>query len=383
VPRLFKRADSPYLWCAGYDPRTGELWKESTKQVARGAARKAARAIERRRLEEPASSGLLPMPLSEALDGLRVHKARKKVAKATLEKLEQKRKHLERLLGAQRNVHELALLDVESYLDARRAETVRRVELVKGEKALERTERDQAVSDHTIAMEVGVLLEALRRLKKHGLYDGDPDALWPEALDSAIYTPRDRWLTQTEARALLLALTAHRRRYVQLYILTGLRRSELYQCERVGDVLRVRQTKGNAKVNEVKIREVPLCAEARAILDAHPLPWVRWEGGRMGDDLKRAAARAGIAHVSANDLRRTFVSWLANAGVPELAVIRLVGHNSSAMVRRVYAQLAPATLAEAVARLPGLSIALRRAEDGSSRAAARLDALCEERESGG
>jgi integrase len=191
-------------------------------------------------------------------------------------------------------------------------------------------------------------------LKKHKLYDGDPELLWPEALDEAIYTPRERWLEPAELRVLLLALTPHRRRYVQLYALTGMRRSELYQCERVGDVLKVRQTKGNAKVGEVKIRDVPLNDEARALLDAHPLPWTRWEGGRMGDDMKRAAARAGIPHVSTNDLRRTFVSWLANAGVPELTVVRLVGHNSSAMVRRVYAQLAPATLAEAVARLPSV-----------------------------
>ncbi len=223
------------------------------------------------------------------------------------------------------------------------------------EATLVRVEREQPISDHTISMELGMLTAALRRLKKHGLYAGEPLELWPDALSEAIYTPRDRWLTETEYRALLLALSPHRRRYVQLYVLTGLRFSELYQCERRGDSLFVTQTKGNAKVGETKVREVPLCDDARAILDAHPLPWVQWQKGRMGDDLKRACARAGIARVSANDLRRTFVSWLANAGVPELTVIRLVGHTSSTMVRRVYAQLAPATLAEAVARLPRIS----------------------------
>jgi integrase len=358
MPTLYRRKDSPYLWCWGFDAN-GEKWKASTKQKSERAARTAARAIERRRLETGAESALLPMPLSEALDALAVHKRRKKVSAGTMQKFESKRAPLERIFGARTNVHAIALGDVERYLDTRRAEMVRRVDLVAGAEGLERTEREQPISDHTIAMEIGFLLEALRRLKKHDLYDGDPDALWPEALDAAIYTPRDRWLSHAELQSLLLALTEHRRRYVQLYVLTGMRRGELYQCERAGDVLRVRQTKGNAKVAEVKIREVPLCADARAILDAHPLPWPRWEGGRQGDDIKRACARAGIPHVSTNDLRRTFVSWLANAGVPELTVVRLVGHNSSAMVRRVYAQLAPATLQEAVDRLPSLGCSSR------------------------
>jgi integrase len=194
----------------------------------------------------------------------------------------------------------------------------------------------------------------LRRLRKHELYAGDPATLWPEALDGAFYTPRDRWLPIGEYRALMPHVTEHRRRYVGIYCTTGVRFGELYQCVRVGNALHVTQTKGNAKVGEIKIREVPLCADARAILDAHPLPWPKWQRGRMSDDLKRACAKAGIARVSANDLRRTFVSWLATAGVPELTVVKLVGHSSSQMVRRVYAQLAPATLAEAVDRLPRL-----------------------------
>lgn len=359
MARLYRRSDSPYIWCAGRYP-DGELWKESTRQKSPRAARKAASSIERRRLDaftkgDAGAATLLALPLIEALDGLRVHKARKRVAPGTLEKLDQKRKHLERILGAQRNVHKLELVDVERYLDARRGEKVTRVdlELVAGEKpTLERKTREEPISDHTIAMEIGILLSALRRLKKHGLYDGDPDALWPEALEAAIYKPRERWLTVAEYKRLLLALSPHRRKYVELYVQTGMRFGELYQCERAGDVLRVTQTKGNAKIAEVKIREVPLSADARAVLDAHPLPWPKWQKGRLGDDLKRTCAKIGIERVSTNDFRRTFVSWLANAGVPELTVIRLVGHSSSAMVRRVYAQLAPATLAEAVDRLP-------------------------------
>ena len=44
-----------------------------------------------------------------------------------------------------------------------------------------------------------------------------------------------------------------------------------------------------------------------------------------------------------------------NAGVPELATIRLMGHGSSAMVRRVYAQLSDATYESAIDCLPSVS----------------------------
>lgn len=351
MPNVYKRADSPYLWCWGYYP-DGRIWKASTKQSAPRAAEKAARVIERQRLERvDAGVELEPIALSAALDALAEHKRRKRVRPGTLEKLASKRLVLERIFGARANVHALTLEDLERYVDVRRRETVRRVDVVAIGPA---HVREEPIKDHTIAMELGQLIAALRRLKKHDLYDGDPAALWPEALDEAIYKPRDRWLRVEEYSALLPQLTEHRRRYVTLYVTTGVRFSELYQCERAGDVLRVTQTKGNAKVGEVKTRDVPLSVDARAVLDAHPLPWPVWQKGRMGDDLKRACARAGIARVSANDLRRTFVSWLANAGVPELTVVRLVGHASSTMVRRVYAQLAPATLAEAIGRLPDL-----------------------------
>ncbi len=351
---LYRRKDSPYLWCRGYDAK-GERWFQSTKQKTQRAAEKAARVIERERLAD-SGDDIAPITVSEALDTLAAHKRRRKVRPATLEKLAQKRAQLERVLGATTNVHRLSLASFEHYLDVRRRDTVRRVDLVTVDGKRRRARREQPVSDQTIAMEIDTMLAALRRLRKHGLYAVDPATLRPDALADATYEARERWLTIEEYRALLATLAESRRRYLTAYCYTGVRLSELYQSERVGDVLRVTQTKGNARVGEVKIREVPLHPEARAVLDAHPLPWPRWDRSRMNDDLKRAAARVGIERASANDLRRTFCSWLCNAGVPELTTIKLMGHSSSAMVRRVYAQLAPQTLEEAIARLPVASV---------------------------
>ena len=59
----------------------------------------------------------------------------------------------------------------------------------------------------------------------------------------------------------------------------------------------------------------------------------------MRRDLHAACERAEIAPVSPNDLRRTFATWQAEAGVPEAVTASLMGHTSSAMIRRVYAKI--------------------------------------------
>lgn len=51
-------------------------------------------------------------------------------------------------------------------------------------------------------------------------------------------------------------------------------------------------------------------------------------------------------------LRRTFASWLVQAGESSFVVAQLLGHSSSTMVERVYGRLAPATLRAAVSKLP-------------------------------
>jgi hypothetical protein len=73
-----------------------------------------------------------------------------------------------------------------------------------------------------------------------------------------------------------------------------------------------------------------------------------------GDDPRdpKALERHRMAPWSTNDLRRTFASWLCQAGAPELEVTRLLGHTSSAMVRRVYAQMSGDALRRAIDRLP-------------------------------
>ena len=64
-----------------------------------------------------------------------------------------------------------------------------------------------------------------------------------------------------------------------------------------------------------------------------------------------AAERAGPEDVHPHDLRRAFGSWLVQAGVDIRRVSELMRHSDIRVTARVYAHLAPADLADAVAVL--------------------------------
>ena len=337
MPNLYRRKDSPYWWCWGHYTN-GERWSQSTRQRSKREAAQAARTIERDRVDE-ADSGYPAVPLCDALDTLREHQRRRGASDSTMRFVREKRARLEDHFGPDRDVLTICLADTERYVDTRRRVMVRR----RGEDG---ELHSQPLSDHTIQKELGVLRQALRVLRKHDLYPSDPSDIWPDSL-SKVYTPRERWLTIDEYRKLLGALPPTRRKYVVAYCNTGVRLSELHQAHRDGDSLVVSQTKGKKQQ-----RVIPLSSAAAETLDAHPLPWPRWTSQNMNRDLRKACDAAGIPMCTANDFRRTFCSWMAQAGVPELTIVRLMGHTSSAMIRQVYARLSPEALADAIDRLP-------------------------------
>jgi hypothetical protein len=71
----------------------------------------------------------------------------------------------------------------------------------------------------------------------------------------------------------------------------------------------------------------------------------------VGRDFPRACALAGIEKVTPNDLRRTYASWLVNAGAPLKVVANLLGHSSTRMVDLVYGRVADETQKAWVAKL--------------------------------
>lgn len=163
---------------------------------------------------------------------------------------------------------------------------------------------------------------------------------------------RDRWVTPSEMPALVEAINAEPSPYIRaafrLYLLTGLRRSELLGL-RWRDIdfdrseLRLEDTKAN------RPHTVALSAPAVAVLrdlprqlgNAFVLP-----GHRAGRPLvniskpwQRIRERAGLEDVRLHDLRRTVGSWLATGGA-SLPLIGKVLNHSNASTTAVYARLA-------------------------------------------
>ncbi len=318
--RLYRRGGVWYCW--GYDAR-GRRWRESTKQSDRKAAEIVAREIARRRAH--ASTADAPVTLRDAI--LMVAAADKRAGRSavTAEILELKGRHLVAHFGPSANLRLLARSDLEAYVDKRCAAGVAR---------------------HTAAKELWVLRRAFR---VSGVTWSD--SMMPEL--GQLYVPRERWLPWGEYGLLRSALTPERRDYLDAYVYTGVRRSELHSLaasDLDGARLRVRGTKTAGAQ-----RWIPLADPVRLVLErlaraspAQLFPW--WGNDRR--DLGVACRAVGIAPVSPNDLRRTFASWLANAGVSPLVTARLMGHTSTRMVERVYARLGVEIQTDAIARLP-------------------------------
>jgi integrase len=190
----------------------------------------------------------------------------------------------------------------------------------------------------------------------------------PKLADNA---PKERWLLRAEQLQLLTATPAHRRDYLVMYLHCGLSRSELYRIE-ASDCswdrreVRVRGTKASKRD-----RVLPMSDEVYDVLwsrrGAAPM-FARW--GNYDRDLRQYAARAGFqpvrvveyrgrklrqAEISLNDLRRTFATQLAIAGVPILHLMHLMGHSSTRMLERVYARVGQGDhMHEAIAKLAPL-----------------------------
>lgn len=340
MANIFKKPGSRFYWCRGRSA-DGSRWFESTKQTDPVAARLAAREIERKYVADPGWKAQQALTVERAVDLVLEFQAKADKAAATIRATTYHGRHLVEHLGADKPLASVTLADTSKYLATRLKE---------------------GGSRHTVAKELRTLTQAMRRAAKLGLYrpERDPSHYVPDELGK-VYEPRDRWLTREEYRALLAAMDPgdgrrhhDRRDYVAAWCNLGLRKSELFDI-RPGDYdparreLRVRGTK-----TEGADRLVPVNDAAAEVLDRrcqHAAPFPVWALGNCTRDLAAACKRAGIATVTPNDLRRTFCSWLAQAGVQERVCAELLGHASTVMVRAVYGHLDRISLASAVAKL--------------------------------
>jgi integrase len=249
--------------------------------------------------------------------------------------------HLVRIIGGDHDIATLTLDDVTRYIDKRKTE---------------------GACTNTISKELVTLRAALKVARKRKIYGSDPQDLIPTDF-APRYVPRKRWLTTEEFEKLIAALPAKRRPHVAIMVYTGVRLSEAARLRPEHVDLQKRRLFVPGTKTDESAAEIPLSASA--------VPWFqaalaeRQEGQKtllapwsnIRRDLRAACDEIEIAPVSANDLRRTFSSWLEQAGVPRSTNARLMRHTTTAMVDRVYAQSAPDQLAAAVDHLPQTHVA--------------------------
>ncbi len=252
---------------------------------------------------------------------------------ATVECYQQKGGHLVRLLG----MHLLSKLHIDhvhAYAHRRLAEGAAR---------------------ESVRKELVVLRSALQLARDRGVLARDPESMIPRF--RAQYKPRQRWLSTVELAAMLRHLEPQRKMWVMLAVCTGGRLSEIESlCW--GDIdferkqIHIRGTK-TARSD----RHIPLhdrLAELLAPVRAAPGEPVAGTWHNVRRDLALACKKARIDPVTPNDLRRTFASWLKQAGQDSLAVGKLLGHTSSRMVELTYGHLDQQALKRTISHLPDL-----------------------------
>tara|TARA_R110002073_G_scaffold336458_3_gene533691 strand:- start:47930 stop:49132 length:1203 start_codon:yes stop_codon:yes gene_type:complete len=247
-------------------------------------------------------------------------------AQGTISCYTEKGRHLIRVLGGQLEISQLEREDVQEYISQRLSE---------------------GAANGSVHKELVTLRRALKEAQNRKLFFQDPAVVVPAF--SAKYEPRDLFLTPSQLTGLLQELTPRRALWVMVAVFAGLRASEVegLQWEDVNldtGWIRVRGTKTDGS-----FRKVPLLAQLR--------PWMEqfhnnegkavelWTNRRR--DIHLACETANVPKVSANDLRRTFASWMKQTGVDSLTVAHMLGHSTTRMVELVYGRLDDATYQDA------------------------------------
>jgi len=209
------------------------------------------------------------------------------------------------------------------------------------------------VSSGTIHRELRTLREALRDAIAEGKWNGAVPAM-PDL--GVVYKPRETVLDKSDSQRVLLALAPKRRDHFVMYRQLGLDRGELYRIT-YGDIdwsrneIRIRGTKTDARD-----RILPMTPEVREVMvrraNAPPM-FERWHNALR--DLALACQKAGVHVVNFKDLRRSFATDLARAGVSPLILKDLMGHSTTRMLEKVYARIGRGDhMHDAMAKVPEL-----------------------------
>ena len=227
----------------------------------------------------------------------------------------------------------------------------------------------------TINREIGLMSAALNWARKE--LEWETSNPW-QSRRQREPNGRDRWLTHEEADKLLKAAeTKDRvkrwpwlRDFIRLGLYSGMRPGEMLwldwrRVDLKGAAITFEAERGKTGQKNGRAGRVPLNHEAREAMLARARfkaehcpdsPWVfcRQNGTRIQRIEKGFAAcvaDAGLSNLHPHDLRRTFGSWLVQAGIGIERVSELLRHSDISITARVYAHLRPDDLASAAAIL--------------------------------
>lgn len=185
-------------------------------------------------------------------------------------------------------------------------------------------------------------LSILRRLANAAVEWGLSDRaikikLLPENNERHVY------LTWHQVRGLMRKCEPEVADALMLSAMTGLRRGELLRLSK--DSLHGSTLVLDARTKGGKPRAIPLPPEGvriarRRVPFAVPSHTIRWQ-------FERAREAVGLPQVQWRDLRHTYASFLAKAGVQTVAIKDLLGHSNVAVTNR-YAHLVRDDLRQAV-----------------------------------
>jgi integrase len=288
-----------------------------------------------RELADPAYAAAKGTTLAQAVDRVnRDYQALVKVGKkaqATADYYAEKSGVLLDVLGALAPLGRITAVAVDGFVSARRGE---------------------GVAEATIKKELGVLGVVLKTAKRNGWWSGDLEAVLPHNFASGS-RPLERVLPSWKALGHLLRALPSNDVAAQaaFAICAGVEAQALRRARR--EDLTEEYVAVHGKKRAHRERVVPIVTDWQRHLLRFTLDNAEGRDGLLfrctewglRNGLRKCCARLGRAHLSPNDLRRTFNVWMQRDGVPTELRAPAMGHASTRLLDAfAYGRLAPAEL---------------------------------------
>lgn len=324
---LWKRPGSRYWWTTVNGKRisTGCVFRDAARdvrsQLERDAADPAGTAARRTTVAQMILHVLEDRRSAKGRNGL--------VTEKTIRYHEEKLAHFARIFGVGTLLSDVTYDRVGEYIAQRRKE---------GGATLGST-----VSQHTIHKELQDLRLGLRLEAARGAYPHNVEHVTRSRRFAVGARKRERYLQWSEIAQLIAAFLAtesiERAQQVAWHIAVGGRMSESEHAERKDHDLTTWRVRIRGTKSRGSDAVIPIAPAFRRLLEwslyERPnklfSPWLNFNRA-----LKRACERAGIERCSSNDLRRTHMTLLSHAGIPNEVLKNISRHTTTRMLDERY-----------------------------------------------